>query len=123
MQGARRGLREPLVNYLLIIRAIFYRHRKYQIIQATQKYQNIDVSIRPCIDTSCSSLFLYAKTKTKKLAGARPLLANWQRTLGLMACSHPLLLDAAANMMKPNQNVTKRNKSWKLCSSRIFIRL
>jgi hypothetical protein len=59
LQGARRNLREHLGNFWLIIRAIFYRHRKYQIKQAIHQYQNIDTHI----DTSCPSLFPNAKTK------------------------------------------------------------
>jgi hypothetical protein len=39
LQGVRWGSREPHVNFRLIIRALCYRHRKYQIIH---QYQNID---------------------------------------------------------------------------------
>jgi hypothetical protein len=42
LQWARRGSSESLVNLWLINRALCYRNRKNQIIQAIDQYQNID---------------------------------------------------------------------------------
>jgi hypothetical protein len=45
--GARRDSREFLVNLQLIIRAFYYRHRKFQNIQSIHQCQNIDTHMYP----------------------------------------------------------------------------
>jgi hypothetical protein len=50
------GSHKPLVNFYLIIQAVRYQLRKYQIMQAIHQYQNISTSLR----------LPNAKVKTKK---------------------------------------------------------
>jgi hypothetical protein len=50
LQGARRVSHETLVNFLLIIQALCYRHGKYQITQAIHQYRNIETHISINLD-------------------------------------------------------------------------
>jgi hypothetical protein len=56
-EGARRGSRETPGNVWLIIEALYYRHRKYQIPQAIHQYQNADTRKYIHIATQLVRLF------------------------------------------------------------------
>jgi hypothetical protein len=75
--GARGGLREPLVNFWLIIRVLFNldRNNQFWCRRPTLKYRYSH------IDTSYLAVLRNAKTKTKiNLADVNRSLTNWQHT-------------------------------------------
>jgi hypothetical protein len=80
--GGSEWLARALVSFWLIIRALCYWHREYQIIQSMHQYQNIDTHTSLCryilpVPTS------KCQNETENLTcWCEPLLRNWQHTSG-----------------------------------------
>jgi hypothetical protein len=77
LQGAQRGSCKPLLNFWLIIQALSYWHRKYQMIQVIHQHQNIDTHtsiyqyILPVHTFKCQN-----KNKKENIACWHKLLLN-----------------------------------------------